>query len=110
MLGQSARKGVAESTNPTQPSINRDEVAQFTNAGALLLRIIIIVSCIMFMLRSLSITPAIIITIVPAIATVRLETQSHAAHLMREGRSIRWQDGAEAIGSSTRRLVRLLTK
>lgn len=70
MLGQSARKGVAESTNPTQPSINRDEVAQFTNAGALLLRIIIIVSCIMFMLRSLSITPAIIITIVPAIATV----------------------------------------
>jgi hypothetical protein len=34
MLGQSARKGVAESTNPTQPSINRDEVAQFTNAGA----------------------------------------------------------------------------
>lgn len=66
MLGQSARKGVAESTNPTQPSINRDEVAQFTNAGALLLRIIIIVSCIMFMLRSLSITPAIIITIVPA--------------------------------------------
>ncbi len=35
-----------------------------------MLRIIIIVSCIMFMLRSLSITPAIIITIVPAIATV----------------------------------------
>lgn len=70
MLGQNAPEGADQSTDLTQPSICRDEVARFTNVGALLLRTVIIVSCIMFVLRSLSFTPAIIITIVPAIATV----------------------------------------
>lgn len=70
MLGRKAPMGADQSTDLTQPLVGRDEVARFTNVGALLLRTVIVVCCIMFVLRSLSFTPAIIITIVPAIATV----------------------------------------
>jgi diguanylate cyclase (GGDEF)-like protein len=70
MPGQNALNRAAESADRAQPSLDEKGVARFTNVGALLLRIVVIVTCIMFLLRTLSIQPAIIITIVPAIATV----------------------------------------